>query len=130
MYLLRFFPMTGVFYNLALVYSLLCALFVLVVDPYRDEYKRHNYLEPCVGLSVALILTAIVGVNTSNVQSRKYVKLLINVYSTGSLATNSLAVWSYSLVDLQENSIWLQTCTAVNRLRPARQTAGNYNDSS
>ena len=64
-YLLLFFPMTGVFYNLALVYSLLCALFVLVVEPYRDEYKCHNYLEPCVILSISLMLTAIVGVNTS-----------------------------------------------------------------
>ena len=76
-YLLLFFRMTGVFYNLALVYSLFCALFVLVVEPYRDEYKRHNYLEPCVVLSASLILTAIVGVNTSNVESRKYVKPLL-----------------------------------------------------
>ena len=64
-YLLLFFPMTGVFYNLALVYSLLCALFILVAEPYRDEYKCHNYLEPCVILSISLMLTAIVGVNTS-----------------------------------------------------------------
>ena len=64
-YHLLFFPMTGVFYNLALVYSLLCALFILVAEPYRDEYKCHNYLEPCVILSISLMLTAIVGVNTS-----------------------------------------------------------------
>ena len=76
-YLLLFFPMTSLFYNLALVYSLLCALFVLVVEPYRDEYKRHNYLEPCAILSISLILTAIVGVNTSNVECRKYVKPLL-----------------------------------------------------
>ena len=76
-YLLLFFPMTGVFYNLALVYSLLCALFILVVEPYRN---RQNYLEPCAILSISLMLTAIVGVNTSNVESRKYVN--VNVYST------------------------------------------------
>ena len=70
------FQMTEVFYNLALVYSLLCALFILVVEPYRDEYKCHNYLEPCAILSISLMLTAIVGVNTSNVESRKYVKPL------------------------------------------------------
>ena len=56
-YLLLFFPVTSLFYNFALVYSLLCALFVLVVEPYRDEYKRHNYLEPSVVLSVSLIYT-------------------------------------------------------------------------
>ena len=27
-----------------------------VVEPYRYEYKCHNYLEPCVVLSVSLIL--------------------------------------------------------------------------
>ena len=32
-------------------------------------------------------------------ESRKYVN--VNVYSTGSLATNSLSVWSYSVVDLR-----------------------------
>ena len=76
-YLLLFLPMSSLFYNFVLVYSLLCALFVLVVEPYRDEYKRHNYLEPCVVLSLTLILTAITGVNTSNVESRKYVKPLL-----------------------------------------------------
>ena len=76
-YLLLFLPMTSLFYNFALVYSLLCALFFLVVEPYRDEYKRHNYLEPCVVLSLTLTLTAITGVNTSNVESRKYVKPLL-----------------------------------------------------
>ena len=75
-YLLMFFPVTSLFYNFALVYFLLCALFVLVVEPYRDEYKRHNYLEPCVVLSLTLTLTATTGVNTSNVESRKYVKPL------------------------------------------------------
>ena len=64
-YLLLFFPMTSLFYNLALVYSLLCALFILV-EPYRYEYKYHNYLEPFVVLSVSI--TAIVGVNTSSVK--------------------------------------------------------------
>ena len=76
-YLLLFLPMSSLFYNFALVYLLLCALFVLVVEPFRDEYKRHNYLEPCVVLSASLILTTIVGVNTSNVESRKYVKPLL-----------------------------------------------------
>ena len=76
-YLLLFLPMTSLFYNFALVYSLLGALFVLVVEPYRDEYKRHNYLEPCVVLSLTLTLTATTGVNTSNVESRKYVKPLL-----------------------------------------------------
>ena len=55
MYLFLFSPMTSLFYNLALVYSLLCALFILV-EPYRYEYKCHNYLEPFVVLSVSLIL--------------------------------------------------------------------------
>ena len=77
MYLLLFFPVTSLFYNFALVYSLLCALFVLVVEPYRDEYKWHNYLEPCVVLSLTLTLTAIAGVNTSSVHSMGYVKPLL-----------------------------------------------------
>ena len=77
-YYSAYIPAGGlVFYNLALVYSLLCVLFVLVVEPYRYEYKCHNYLEPCIILSISLILTATTGVNTSSLQSRKYVKPLL-----------------------------------------------------
>ena len=52
---------------------LLCALFILVAEPYRDEYKCHNYLEPCVILSISLMLTAIVGVNSKH----KHIKPLL-----------------------------------------------------
>ena len=106
MYLLMFFPMTGVFYNLALVYSLLCALFILVVEPYRDEYKCHNYLEPCGILSISLILTAIVGVNTSSVQSRTYVKpllmftaLVASLSVCGGSTISAIYLWSGRVID-------------------------------
>ena len=53
-YYSAYIPAGGlVFYNLALVYSLLCVLFILVVEPYRYEYKCHNYLEPCIILSIS-----------------------------------------------------------------------------
>ena len=123
--------MTGVLYNLALVYSL-CALFVLVVEPYRDDYKRHNYLEPCVGLSVALILTAIVGVNTSNVQSRKYVKPLLMFTALVALLPIvylcGVTVWwiykrtPFGYTPVQQSTDSDQPDRLIN--------SGNYNDSS
>ena len=131
-YLLLFLPMSSLFYNFALVYSLLCALFVLVVEPYRDEYKRHNYLEPCVVLSLTLILTAITGVNTSNVESRKYVKPLL-------MSTSLVAL--LPIVYLCGVTVWWIYKRTPFGYRPVQQStnsdqpdrlinSGNYRDSS
>ena len=70
------FPPTGLFFNMALVYVLLTSLVVLVLDPYKDEHSPQNHVEPCIILSVALILASVTGINISNVLNRKYVKPL------------------------------------------------------
>ena len=72
-YLLLFFPLSAIFYNLALVYVLVCAIVVLLIEPYRDQYQFHNHLEPCVFLSLAFIMAGVSGVNIGNLESRDYV---------------------------------------------------------
>ena len=71
-YLLLFPPLTGMFYFLAQLYSLLWSVIVLLVEPYKDEFSFHNRFEPCVYLCLALIVTGIAGLNYSNVASRVY----------------------------------------------------------
>ena len=75
-YLLLFFPLSAIFYNWALVYVLVLTLSLLVIEPYKEEYKLHNHLEPCIYLSLALIQAGITGVNLTNLVMRAFVKPL------------------------------------------------------
>ena len=75
-YLLLFFTMSALVYNLALLYSLVCALIVFIVQPYKEEYKYHNIVDPVLVLLQALSLAGITGINLANVKSRRFVKPL------------------------------------------------------
>ena len=76
-YLLLFFPLTGVFYNLTQVYALLCSIVVFLLEPYKKEYSFHNRLEPCIYLSLSLITAGITGVNIANLNDRLYFKPMV-----------------------------------------------------
>ena len=73
-YLLLLFTMSALVYNLALLYSLVCALIVFIVQPYKEEYKYHNIVDPVLVLLQALSLAGITGINLANVKSRRFVK--------------------------------------------------------
>ena len=75
-YLLLFLSLSAIFYNWVLMYVLVCTLAVVLIEPYKEEYKYHNYIEPCVYLSLALIEAGITGINISNLEMRSAVKPL------------------------------------------------------
>ena len=76
-YLMLFFPITSLFYNLALMYTLLCAAVVLLVEPYKEEYKLHNVIEPCFLLVQACFLAGITGANASAVMDSAYIVFML-----------------------------------------------------
>ena len=71
-YLLLFSNVTGMYYFLAQLYSLLCSVIVLLVEPYKNEFSFYNCFEPCVYLFLTLILVGVTGINYSIVASRVY----------------------------------------------------------
>ena len=71
-YLFAFSNVTSMYYFLAQLYSLLCSIIVLLVEPYKDEFSFYNRFEPCVNLCLTLIIAGITGLSISIVNSRKY----------------------------------------------------------
>ena len=56
------------------MYILACTVAVVRIEPYKEEYKYHNYLEPCVYLTISLIQAGITGINISNLETRAAVR--------------------------------------------------------
>ena len=73
-YVNTFFTKTALTYNLLLVYSLICALVVVIAQPYKKEYDRYNILDPVIMLIPALFFAGMVGVNLSDKIDRAFVK--------------------------------------------------------
>ena len=73
-YFLLFFPLSAIFYNLALMYVLACTVAIVLIEPYKEEYKYHNYIEACIYLCLALIQAGITGVNMSNLEMRAFTR--------------------------------------------------------
>ena len=85
-YAIPFFSLTSLTYNLFPLYTLVCAIVVILVEPYRKEYKIYNVIEPCLYLLLALYLVGVTAVNISNVQQRAYLQpLFIYVGTVGLL---------------------------------------------
>ena len=74
--LMQLITISAIFYNLAMIYALLCATIVVILEPYKEEYKLHNTIEPCLLLIQACILAGINGVNASNIVDRRYVEIM------------------------------------------------------
>ena len=76
LYAMMFLTLTAFTYNLFLLYALVCAIVVILVEPYKEDYKIYNVLESCLLLLQTLFLAGVTGINISNVQQRAYLQPL------------------------------------------------------
>ena len=72
------FAMTyrALFYNLSVVFTVVCAVVMIVVQPYKKEYENFNILDTVVMLVLALGLASITCLNTAIIKNRIYFKIL------------------------------------------------------
>ena len=75
-YLPLFIVLSAVTYNFLLVYVLLCVLVVVIVQPYKEEYRLYNILDPVMILTHALLLAGVTAINSANVKQRAYISSL------------------------------------------------------
>ena len=109
-----FITMTTLTYNLLLVYSIICALVVVVAQPYKEEYEWHNAMDPVITLIPALFFAGMIGVNLSNKIDRRFVKFFF-VY-TGIVSL-------FPLVYICIVALWWVCGRGVFGLRLAQQEA-------
>ena len=76
LYIIVVFTMTGILYNILFVYSIICVIPVIIMEPYKEEYKNYNILDPVIMLIQSLWLSGITGVNIANLVDRVGVKPL------------------------------------------------------
>ena len=76
MCLLLFGPLTSLIYSTVQMYTLVCSIVVLILEPYKEEYSIHNRLLPCMHLFLSFIFTAATGFNIGSVEDRVYDKPL------------------------------------------------------
>lgn len=80
LYIIATFTMTGIFYNILFVYSIIAVIPIIIVEPYKEEYKRYNVFDPVLWLIQSLWLSGITAVNIANLVDRVAVKALF-IYS-------------------------------------------------
>ena len=71
-YVLFEMTVSSFFYNLAVVFTIVCVVVVIVVQPYKKEYENFNILDTVMVLVLALCLASITCLNTANVKNRSY----------------------------------------------------------
>ena len=64
--------LSAFFYNLAVVFTIICAVVVIVVQPYKKEYDNFNILDTVVVLVLALGLASTTCLNTAIMKYRFY----------------------------------------------------------
>ena len=69
---LSLLPINCIFYSLSLVFILVCAILVILIEPYSEEYKVYNILEPCLLLTLTGFIAGVTGINVSNMLNREY----------------------------------------------------------
>ena len=84
-YLPMLIVISAIIYNFLLVYVLLCALVVVIVQPYKKEYRLYNILDPVLFLIQALFVAGITAVNCGNVTQRDYNSALFVFVALASL---------------------------------------------
>ena len=75
-YVLFAMTFSAFFYNLAVVFTIVCVVVVIVVQPYKKEYENFNILDTVMLLLMALGLASFTCVNSASVNSRVYEKSL------------------------------------------------------
>ena len=75
-YVIIVFTVAGILYNILLIYSIICVIPIIILEPYREEYKHYNTLDPVMMLMPSLLLSGVTGVNTANLIDRVAVKAL------------------------------------------------------
>ena len=74
-YVLFAMTVSGFFYNLAVVFTIVCVAVVIAVQPYKKEYDNFNILDTVMLLLMVLCLSSITCLNVANVKSRFYEKI-------------------------------------------------------
>ena len=62
------------FFNLALVFTIVCVVVIIAVQPYKKEYENFNILDTVMILVMALWMAAVTSLNSANVMSRPHVR--------------------------------------------------------
>ena len=75
-YVLFAMTFSALFYNLSVVFTVVCAVVMIVVQPYKKEYENFNILDTVVMLVLALGLASITCLNTAIIKNRIYFKIL------------------------------------------------------
>ena len=71
-YVLFAMTYSAFFYNLAVVFTIICAVVVIVVQPYKKEYENFNILDTVVVLVLGLGLASTTCLNTAIMKYRFY----------------------------------------------------------
>ena len=71
-YLLYVFTLTGYLYILAIIFCIIAAIIVLVVEPYKEEYAVYNVQDCVLFLWQALFLATICFMNFAGILHRTY----------------------------------------------------------
>lgn len=71
-YLLYAFTLNGYMYNISIVYCIIFAIIVLIVEPYKEDYAMYNILDTLLFLWQALFGVSISLVNMASLLQRKY----------------------------------------------------------
>ena len=83
-YVLFAMTFSAFFYNLALIFTILSALVIITVQPYKKECDKFNILDTVSMLVLALLLASITCLNSANVMYiyyDKYLALLVALFS-------------------------------------------------
>ena len=75
-YVLFAMTISAFFYSLSVVFTIVCAVVMIVVQPYKKEYENFNILDTVVVLVLALGLTSITSCNIAIIKNRIYFKIL------------------------------------------------------
>ena len=93
--LLLFSTSPALIENLYLVYLLVFSVIVVAMEPYKDEYRIYNTLEPCFYLVLTGVVAGSTGFNSATLLDERYIQLmLVLVAVTGSLPLIYLSIVS------------------------------------
>ena len=62
------------FFNLTLVFTIVCVVVIIVVQPYKKEYDNFNILDTVMILVMALWVAGVTSLNSANVMNRLHVR--------------------------------------------------------
>ena len=76
-YVLFAMTVSGYFYSLAVIFTIVCVVVMIVVQPYKKEYENFNILDTVVVLVLALGLASITSLNIAIIKNKIYSKIVI-----------------------------------------------------